>query len=557
MIICPGCGADMKFDPEKQKLVCLYCDKELDPKEYRAPKAAEASEEEGYYTATIYMCPQCGAEILSTEETVATFCSYCGTSVILEGRASEQKKPDMVSPFRTGKKDCEASYRRLVKKALFAPNDLKEQSVIEKFRGIYMPYWVYAMETDEEFKVRGTTEIRNGDYIEKSTYEIKSPVKASFEGIAFDASSGFADNLSDAIAPFRPKDHAVDFDAAYLSGFYADAGDLGPDVYRDDAKEVAVDNIASQIQKQFNYSRYSVNRSDLKKAIHYTDSSKSALFPVWFMSVRNKKGDRISYAVVNGETGKAAAEIPIDFKKYLLGALLIAVPVFILLNLFLTPTPFKMLLASTILAIMSYLIADRQLNKVYAREMFLDDKGKKAAGKIPVDKKWKEAAEQARVPERSSKTLILVLKVITQVGLWIVMLAVFLMLAGIIASVLDLDISDSLAISTIVAYVLVTAVITKKVGNWFNKKAGVQKKETTVKAKSGYKSRYLYKQVVAVGIAALMLLIRPTEDYYYYIAAGVAFLLIVWSFYDIIRQQNLLTTRKLPHLNARGGDENA
>ena len=24
-----------------------------------------------------------------------------------------------------------------------------------------------------------------------------------------------------------------------------------------------------------------------------------------------------------------------------------------------------------------------------------------------------------------------------------------------------------------------------------------------------------------------------------------------------IRQQNLLTTRKLPHLNARGGDENA
>lgn len=547
----------MKFDPEKQKLVCQYCDKELDPKDYRAPKAAEASEQQGYYTATIYTCPQCGAEILSTEETVATFCSYCGTSVILEGRASEQERPNMVIPFRIGKKDAEASYRRLVKQALFAPNDLKADSVIEKFRGIYMPYWVYSLETDEEFKVRGVTEVRNGDYIEKSTYEIKSPVKASFEGISFDASSGFADNLSDAIAPFRPKDHAVDFDPAYLSGYYADAGDLSPDVYRDDAKEVAVDNIAAQIQNQFNYSKYSVNRSDLKKAIHYNDSSKSALFPVWFMSVRNKKGDRISYAVVNGETGKAAAEIPIDFKKYLLGALLIAVPVFVLLNLFLTATPFKMLLASTVLALLSYVIADRQLNKVYAREMFLDDKGKKAAGKVPVDKKWQEAAAQARVPEKSNKTLIMVLKRMTQVGLWIVMLAVFLMLAGVVASVLDIDVSDSLAVSTIGAYILTTVIVTRKVGNWFNKKAGIQKKEPAVKAKSSYKSKYLFKQLAAVGIAALMLVMRPTDDYYYYIAAGVAFLLIVWSFYDIIRQQNLLTTRKLPHLNARGGDENA
>ena len=550
MIICPGCGADMKFDPEKQKLICQYCDKELDPREYHAPKAAEASEEEGYYTATIFTCPQCGAEILSTEETVATFCSYCGTSVILEGRASEQEKPNMVIPFRIGKKDTETSYRRLVKQSLFAPNDLKTDSVIEKFRGIYMPYWVYAMETDEEFKVRGTTEVRNGDYIEKSTYEIKSPVKATFEGISFDASSGFADNLSDAIAPFRPKDHAVDFDPAYLSGFYADAGDLSPDVYRDDAKEVAVDNIASQIQKQFNYSKYSVNRNDLKKALHYTDSSKSALFPVWFMSVRNKKGDRISYAVVNGETGKAAAEIPIDFKKYLLGALLIAVPLFILLNLFLTPTPFKMLLASTVLALMSYIISNRQLDKVYAREMFLDDKGKKAAGKVPVDKKWQKAAEQARMPEKSNKTLIIVLKILTQIGLWILMFAVFMMLAGLIASSL-------FAASILGGYILVTVVITRKVGNWFNRKAGIQKKETGVKAKSGYKSKYLFKQVIAVGIAALMLLFRPTDDYYYYIAAGIAFLLIVWSFYDIIHQQNLLTSRKLPHLNARGGDENA
>ena len=99
MIICPGCGADMKFDPEKQKLVCRYCDKVLDPKEYHAPKAAEASEQEGYYTATIFTCPQCGAEILSTEETVATLFSHENNAYNFTKITAIKNVPDVMAPM--------------------------------------------------------------------------------------------------------------------------------------------------------------------------------------------------------------------------------------------------------------------------------------------------------------------------------------------------------------------------------------------------------------------------------------------------------------------------
>ena len=58
------------------------------------------------------------------------------------------------------------------------------------------------------------------------------------------------------------------------------------------------------------------------------------MFPVWFMSYRN--GDRVAYATVNGQTGKAVADLPVDIRKFIGGSLLLAVPVFILLNLFLT-----------------------------------------------------------------------------------------------------------------------------------------------------------------------------------------------------------------------------
>lgn len=40
----------------------------------------------------------------------------------------------------------------------------------------------------------------------------------------------------------------------------------------------------------------------------------SAMLPVWFLSYRNK--DRVAYATVNGQTGKVAADIPVDSRKF-------------------------------------------------------------------------------------------------------------------------------------------------------------------------------------------------------------------------------------------------
>ena len=53
------------------------------------------------------------------------------------------------------------------------------------------------------------------------------------------------------------------------------------------------------------------------------------MFPVWFLSYRKK--DRVAYATVNGQTGLVVADIPIDPKRYLLGSLLLAIPIFALL----------------------------------------------------------------------------------------------------------------------------------------------------------------------------------------------------------------------------------
>ncbi|MBQ6454073.1 MAG: hypothetical protein IJJ14_06930 [Coriobacteriales bacterium] len=55
------------------------------------PKPPKAFED---FDATLFTCPQCGAELISTDATAATFCSFCGSSVLLSQRVCKQKTPD-------------------------------------------------------------------------------------------------------------------------------------------------------------------------------------------------------------------------------------------------------------------------------------------------------------------------------------------------------------------------------------------------------------------------------------------------------------------------------
>ena len=67
----------------------------------------------------------------------------------------------------------------------------------------------------------------------------------------------------------------------------------------------------------------------------------------------------------------------------------------------------------------------------------------------------------------------------------------------------------------------------------------------------------LYKPLLGLLITIVVFCIRPASDIYYYIAALISISITMWSFYDIIKKLNILSTRKLPQLGKRGGDENA
>mgnify|MGYP001179454288 FL=1 len=134
MFACKNCGGNVKFDIKSGQLACEYCHSLFDPYAYE-DKTSDAEVQKDF-DATIFTCPQCGGEILSTDDTAAGFCSFCGASTVLYSRMQKEHKPAYIIPFAKSKDDCKQAYMSLMKKAIFAPNELKDPKFIDGFRGI-------------------------------------------------------------------------------------------------------------------------------------------------------------------------------------------------------------------------------------------------------------------------------------------------------------------------------------------------------------------------------------------------------------------------------------
>lgn len=380
MFECPNCGGNLKFDISSQQLACENCQTMADP--YALDTKEKGAIEQTNFDATIFTCPQCGGEILSTDTSAAEFCSFCGASTILYSRIRKEKRPGYIIPFQKTKEDCKKAYSSFMKKAIFAPDDLKDPKRIDSFRGIYMPYWAFHMTQNQPFSLKGTRTHRRGDYIYTDHYALSGEIEASYKGLSYDASSSFDDNISEKLAPYNIKEMKP-FTPAYLSGFYADTSDVDASVYAPDAKEIANDTSMDEIYRTPAFSSYSLmGGSD----IHLnTDVSKadSAMFPVWFLSYRN--GDRVAYATVNGQTGKVVSDLPIDLKKYMIGSLLLAIPIFILLNLFFTITPRTLLGITTVIAIISMFLFIGESSQIKKKEAGENDRGKMYRERLRTD----------------------------------------------------------------------------------------------------------------------------------------------------------------------------
>jgi len=376
MITCPGCNGNLKFDIASQMLHCDFCDSSYD---VYAFDNKTSDVEERHYETTIYTCPQCGGELESTDTDVTGFCPFCGASDIFYSRISDELMPDYIIPFKKTKEDCKKLYQNKARKALFLPKEYKDAKYVDGFRGIYVPYWAYNITQKGHVSFKGEKTHREGDYIVHEHFNLSGDIDSFYNGLSHDASSSFSDDISERIEPFDIKEKQ-EFTAGFLSGFYADTADVTSDTYKNSEMDVAKRNSRTQIRREKTFAPYSIEGLDNNNLNTEVVKVDRTMYPVWFMSYRNK--DRVAYATVNGQTGKVSADFPIDVTKFLLFAGVVAVIIFMLLNMFFTFKPATVSFLTALIALATVIVYFAERSAIQKWESNVNDRGYMAGSRL-------------------------------------------------------------------------------------------------------------------------------------------------------------------------------
>lgn len=467
MAKCPHCGAEFAFEVKKQLVHCDYCGSDFDPRNLKNEEKV-SKKEENALEGVVYNCTQCGASLMTFDETAVTFCNYCGSQNMIEDKITKQMAPDYIIPFAKSQEECIKNYKRKLFSFFFSPSYMKDDVIVKKFRGIYMPYGVYKLNFHGDAVNSGEKyNHRSGDYVYYDDYAIHADVDATYEGISFDLISKYYDHYSHAI-PFNFK-QAVPFNSSYLPGFYADSRDVEIDTYCGDAIQLAAEDSSRFLLKNKTFRKYSCHNPKVPFQI---EDKKVALFPVYFLATKNPKNDTIHYAVINGQTGKVAADMPISFVKYIIVSIIIAIPIYVLLLGLPVILPSTIDIFAIVVTIISFILCNIETNACYDKDEHTNDKGFRAVHKDDTE----------TITDNSKK---------------------------------------------------------KKNG----KKIFRMKKENVL------------KYVGAIVIPLIPILTHMVSDVFYYIAAMISLLLVLWSFLDLVQLHNRLVSNPIPQLGKRGGDE--
>ena len=515
MYPCPSCGGQLVFSPSKQKLKCKSCGNLTDADSYNGSDRVSISS----ITTNVYSCPTCGGEIQLIDNDGMEFCPFCGNQATMEEHFSTEGAPKYILPFAIGKKAARNSYQKYAGKISYAPEGLDNEENINKMVGLYVPYNVYEYSVNDTIEYKGTHSYSRGSYDYTDYANINANVDIQNLKVPFDASQSLDDTVSEQIEPF-PSAQIRDFNPNYLAGFYVENSTVDSDLYVEDSVDKAADYLYKKVVDDAKGYEPDGRSAKLIKERLKSDlvgcGVGGAYFPIYFMTT--KYNDRVAYSIVNGASGAAYMDMPIEKSKMFKGGLMASGITFVILFLF-------SLIANTIIniksmcgfgALISAVIAYTGAylaNASYRKDNHLDDKG----------------FYQNRDSVQKKKV-----KVKKKNGQIFIMLPIFLM-GGLLFGIFSFG-SKIVSIIATLGYPISVVLIIMAL----------------------FKIHKGKKKVLLLGmlgwIASIVIrFMNMVNDIYYYGALAIAFIVILLSITEMVNTYNVFATRPSPQFLKKGG----
>lgn len=353
---CPGCGADLLFEPRDGCLTCPYCGRQE-----RIEPAPEGVAERGYEeylrlhadrlgtlapAALEVSCQTCGATVTFSPPLVAGECDFCGSPLVAQPKSADPiLAPEGVLPFRVAADAATEGIRRWLAGLWFAPGALKRLAAHEGVGGVYLPFWTfdahaatrytgqrgvyyYTTEHYTERDARGHTVTRTRQVRHTRWHPAAGTVARWFDDLLIPATRSLSPARLKALEPWDLAT-LVRYEPAYLAGYKAQRYQVELAEGFELAKRLAAPVIEADVRGDIGGDEQLITELQT----HYSAVTfKHLLLPVYVGAYRFR--DRVFQVVINGRTGEVQGERPYSFWKIFFLVLVIIVVVITLALIF-------------------------------------------------------------------------------------------------------------------------------------------------------------------------------------------------------------------------------
>lgn len=343
---CPGCSADLEFDPASGSMKCPYCgtaaavpgaslpeQQPAPPREFQHPlreylgDAARDKLQAPAAGALELTCSGCGSRVVFTPPQVAGQCAFCGAKIVAQPKAADPLiAPDGVLPAAIPQRDALHRVKQWLGSRWFAPSDLQNLARQDAIQGVYLPYWMYASGTQtqytgqrgEYYYVEETYRVRNAQgawstetrRVRKTRwYPAQGEVARQFENLLVAATRSVAPEKLRALDPWN-LDRLQNYEPAFLSGFQAQRYQVPLDQGYEEAKQTMAAIIEADIRRDIGGDEQQVHS---RQTGYFDEAFRHLLLPVWIGAYRFQ--GKVYQVVVNGCTGEVQGERPYSAGK--------------------------------------------------------------------------------------------------------------------------------------------------------------------------------------------------------------------------------------------------
>ncbi len=268
-------------------------------------------------------CDNCGAEIVTQQDQRSYTCPFCDSTYVLEVPATDDRPaPEFVIGFAVTSEQAEQIYRRWISdKSWFHPSDLSQARLADRLRGVYLPFWHFAMLAESEWQAQigehwyrtetytergpdGKTVTKTRRVQETEWWPLAGRHHRYYSGHLVSAAAGLPQAEAEQVMPYR-LEALKRFDPSYLAGWGAEEASVDRETAlarcREEFERRARRHVAEFLPGD--------THRNLQLATRFGDATSDlCLLPIYLMNYRY--GGKEFRFLINGQTGAIAGKKP-------------------------------------------------------------------------------------------------------------------------------------------------------------------------------------------------------------------------------------------------------